>query len=787
MSITTEWAFIKGNASQENAIRARLNSGTPEFQIFVDGKYQGNGGVDSDYVSEWYFIYGTPGTNYATRLRANAGNIEIQQWVDGAFVGHGGISSVATTPYIFLRGASQKSGDINIMMRIFSGVPEVSHYANGAWIGAVLGETMPTYFGWDPEFTVYGSGTGGFATTFDFAGSKPSGTAMWCSPSGNDTTGDGSESTPYKTPQKCITEGATVVNMKAGDYFRSDGLDVSFASSSDVALVAVDGPGTVFLSRAVKGDSLSWTDEGSDTYSATRANVRTVLDRDEAGHATKTLTDGVTPVPVPADEVADLAATQADNGHAWAQVSTTLYVQTHDQREPDEDVIIILIEELTEFLDDNITFYADGIEWWGDQPVFFDFNIVNTALFVGIDCGYRYSGDFDNFYVDGCDRVRLLRCKTSHQLSSDDGFNYERNSVNPTRCTFLEVDCEGFANGDSTNDNGSTSHDFGVYGIRVNGDYSSNPGPGVADSSGARVINYGVTADDNGNYGIQVGTYSTVNPAMQWNKGCSTSNNGTDGRNRSTGGLSFDLGGNTWQAGDKKSSNNYVDVVANPDLETILTVAPDSIIGFYCVLDTDMYCQILTDEVDDFFDVSANKMNATRRDTNNRASYSATQVNGKPGWSTGDTSNDDDAAYDLAKTASVFGLSMIGMYGDGTETAFAGFHCLLTGSSSDTPRIMGSNNNNALHSSGDFADGFSRDGGAEDASPLPMPLDWYDAESDTGAAQSSDYTILGSNTHTDGRAWYSDNMGAIILRNRAWTEAEELAIRTAGKSLFGVT
>ena len=642
---------------------------------------------------------------------------------------------------------------------------------------------LPAYFGWEPDFQIYGSGLGGYSTSYNPAADKPSGTTKWVDNVNGSDSNAGTEGAPYKTLAKAITESAVVVNIKTGDYWRNDSLAASFASSTALALVAVDGPGTVRMGRIEDpGDLPSWTSEGSNTYSTTRSNVRTVLDLDETGHATKTLVDGTTAVPLPMAEVADLAAVQAHAGHAWAQVGSTLYVKTHDGRAPDTDVLPILIEENFEYIGQDTTLYMEGIEVWGDQPCFMDYNADNSARFVAVDCGFRYSGDFDNVYIDGCEDTRLVRCKTSHQLSSDDGFNYDLNSANPSYVHALEVDCEAHDNGDSTNDNGSTTHDPGTHIIRLNGDYGGHAGPGVVDSAGAHAVNFGVKSND-GYIGIQVGTFSGVNPAVQWNKDCEATGNSNTGRSRSTGGVQVELGGENYQNG-KSDSNNYVDYNVHPQLETILTVAPDSIIGVYCVLDINMYCDIVSGEVDDFWDVSANKNNAAKIDATQRATY----VSADNKFTIPDSSVvQEDVSYALAKSTDLYGVSMIGSYGDGTDTVFDFFDCLLTGSSSDQPRIMGSDGNNAMHSSGDFADGFARDGGSVDTSPLPMPLDFYDAPSDTGAVQTDTYHILGSNTYTDGRAWYSDDMRMIILRNRAWTTAEELAIRTAAKQLFGVS
>jgi len=648
--------------------------------------------------------------------------------------------------------------------------------------------SIPSEFGWTPDFTISGSGVGGYTTSYNPENDKPSGTTYWIdSTNGNDTTGDGSEGNPYKTLAKGVTEGGVVLNIKSGNYWRNDGLPLSFNPSSSIALVAIDGVGTVRMGRIEDPSDLTWSDEGSGAYSTTRPSVRTVLDLTAAGDSDMTLADGVTDVPIPFTEVADLAAVQASSGNAWAQVGSTLYVKTFDSRQPDGDVLPILIEENMEIVNKNITLYIEGIDIWGDQPLYMDYGVDNTAKCVTVDSTFGYSGDFDNYYIDGVEDVRNIRCKVYYQISSDDGFNYDKNSIAPSYVHILEQDCEGMKCGDGTNDNASTTHDTDTFIIRVNGNYHNQDGPAVADTAGARALNYGVTATDS-YIGIQVGTAAAGIPAIQWNKDCSVSNISQDGRSRASGGIQFDLGGNTWKAGDKRGSNNYIDLVAYPDMEDVLMSAPEAVLGVYCALDTDMYVTLggTPDEVNNFHDLSAFKTNATALRSGIRAIYSATAVNGLAGWVINGDAADDDTSYSLSRSNALYSLAFVGTYQDGVQATFTGNHCLLTGSSAATiPRIMGSNGNNALSTSGDFTNGFSRDGGAEDTSPLPMPLDYYSAVSDTGAAQTDTYNIYGSQGFADGRAWVGTH-GFMIMFNRALTTGEELAIRTAVKNIYGL-
>lgn len=405
---------------------------------------------------------------------------------------------------------------------------------------------LPNAFGWTPDFAIRGSDTGGYTTSYNPLDDKPTGTTKWVDNvnGSNGNSGD-TEGDAYETINHAITAGADVINIKAGRYFRNDSWASQLDPTKSIAFVATDGPGTVIIGRGQEG--LSWSSEGSDTYSTTRSNVRFVIDFTEAGHATKKLKDGNTAVPVVATEVADLAAVQASSGHAWAQVGSTLYFKTHDLRAPDADVVPFLIERNTRVANKDITLYMDGLEVWGDRPFFHKYtdDALNSAKAIGVDCGFRFSGENDNVAIDNIAEARFIRCDASNNLASEDGFNYDRTqTLNTPDLTFLEVDCEGYENGDSINDNGSTSHDDNVFGIRLNGSYTDNFGPGVIDVEGAQTVNYGVTSSDNYE-GFTVGTAGAANSKM-WLKDIVASGNSNFDLNQSTGGEMFDLGGNTF-------------------------------------------------------------------------------------------------------------------------------------------------------------------------------------------------------------------------------------------------
>ncbi len=134
MTTTTDWIFIKGNASEEGAIRSRVNADTTEFQIFSNGFYGGDSGIGTE-TTNWRYVYGRPGKQYSVRVRLNAGAIQIQQYIGGTWYGDGVSSSVENAVPVYLLGSSAKSGEHTVMLTMVGGSPVLEHYVDGSLVG----------------------------------------------------------------------------------------------------------------------------------------------------------------------------------------------------------------------------------------------------------------------------------------------------------------------------------------------------------------------------------------------------------------------------------------------------------------------------------------------------------------------------------------------------------------------------------------------------------------------------------------------------------------------------
>lgn len=241
MATTTDWVFILGNASQEGSVRTRLNADSPEFQVFVNGDYSGDGGVGTP-TTDWVFIHGRPGEQGALRLRLNSGTVEIQQWHNGAFIGTG-VSGSATGDLIHIKGSASKSGAANVTCQVVSGAPSVNHYV--AALGFVGG--------------ALGGGASVPDAISDLAAGTPAGTEMpltWSAPADN-----GATITDYIVQYKETASGTWLTfsdGTSATTGATVTGLTV--ATSYDFRVAAVNSEGTGPYSSTLTQSTESFTD-----------------------------------------------------------------------------------------------------------------------------------------------------------------------------------------------------------------------------------------------------------------------------------------------------------------------------------------------------------------------------------------------------------------------------------------------------------------------------------------------------------------------------------------------
>jgi hypothetical protein len=414
----------------------------------------------------------------------------------------------------------------------------------------------PTLFTeyWDSGITVYSNST----TSFDHTTLKPSGTERWVDLVNGDNSNDGSSrAQAYADIPTAEADNPAVINLVSGVYHDGNGVFSGFDGYNptvDTALVAADGAGTVIIFRGRLGDYFTWTQQSSpndNVYSTTRNNVTNIVDRTHT-RSGEYLTDGTTEVPIPYDKESSIANVQANAG-SWYETGGTLYIHTHDSREPDEDVYVMLAVDNVDVTND-ITLYAEGIEFWGRRPVKLSYSGTNDGTFVGYKSAFRYADTTAGLDIRDAAYSYCVECSSTDNNS--DGFGYSIDNSHNTVLKFFEERTFAARNGwdaQDNNDNGSTAHDEAV-GIRVGSEYTANYGPNMVDVLGAKSWNYDIYAHNSngtssGDSNFQTGTYNDNSPSIVWIQN-SRSAGSTYDRYRTSGGHIVSLGSFSGDATD---------------------------------------------------------------------------------------------------------------------------------------------------------------------------------------------------------------------------------------------
>src|SRR5699024_2482512 len=145
----------------------------------------------------------------------------------------------------------------------------------------------------------------------------------------------------------------------------------------------------------------------------------------------------------------------------------------------------------------NMDLYLENVTIYGStSPLQARSTSSNDVLRVfGKDSNFIFSGDEnkDAVMLQGTTLSIFQNCKAAYSLK--DGYNYHaKDGIIPKS---IEINCQGFENGNDTDDNdqGSTTHDGGSI-IRVGGAYYRNKGANIAEdatgNTGTESLNLGV-------------------------------------------------------------------------------------------------------------------------------------------------------------------------------------------------------------------------------------------------------------------------------------------------------
>lgn len=336
--------------------------------------------------------------------------------------------------------------------------------------------------------------------------------------SGSDSNA-GTAAAPYGSVSKALTEGAAIVYIKPGTYYRNitvGGSAKNFTCTSTTRLARWPGEtGEVLLTSAE--NISSWTNDATytNTYTCTRSSTYKVVDitdTDAYGH-------------YPAMTLAASAAECNTTAGSYYVTGSTVYVRTHDDRAPDDDVLVLVIENIItaaghlSLILENITFIGGA----GRTLRVYNTQSGEIANVYANGCIFSHSYNDDAFEHTGGD-VILIDCMACY--ANRDGFNYHAGYN--VSAFVIEINCTAYDCGlDDANDNNnaSTAHETSKI-IRVGGTYTNTKGPvvGDVDTSTAWLVGCTISSSASAGAGGDIGYLG----ATSWLDGCAVSDSAID-------------------------------------------------------------------------------------------------------------------------------------------------------------------------------------------------------------------------------------------------------------------
>lgn len=439
-----------------------------------------------------------------------------------------------------------------------------------------------------PDYTVYGSGLGGYFSNYPYTTKCPSGTEYYVTKSGNDTTGNGSQAAPFRTLQKAKTEGADIIRIGGGLWNQADGFDAGFNTSKSMGLRAIPGELPI-VTRALNNPSFS-LDSGNVYVASGVTGISGIVDRTyvrTSGEA-YLLIDGETGVPIPFSIAANKAACESTE-YSYYDDGTDLYVHFAGGAAPNHNNVVIMSSDNLFAITsaDDKTMYVEGIEFWGVHPfAWSNGQNADESLLVGVDCGFRFSRDMNSDGNDGdCMdleglKLRLLRCHYTDCYNKD-GMNLTRNPTGDNyNSDSLEEACIGARNGERVGSgntfNNTTVHNESRY-VRLSCRMHGSRGANYGDVQASFGVNLGCWGG--GSLAGEAGTPADFRATGAssgwegaiWYKDCVGES--THGFSRGTGMHMMKLSGNTGT-----TSGTQVDATVQANVDAIFipknTVAP---------------------------------------------------------------------------------------------------------------------------------------------------------------------------------------------------------------------
>jgi len=367
----------------------------------------------------------------------------------------------------------------------------------------------PAGFDWEPPIKIYGS-RGRIYTDYDrqMFMAHTSAVMYVDVAAGNDTTGNGTLATPYRSIKKAITSMTqpTTIYVKAGFYNRLNGWDSTSSPQQDCNVIAYGGR----VTSSVRWEGGAWTDVGNNTYRGTRSSASEVIDFSVVD------SDGVAVRMIAA---ADQAACEATPGSYYID-GTYVFAHLIDNRAPDSNVAVMMAVTNGLMSHDKIV-YVSGVTFEGGMSGAFTTataNFTANTRLVLDNCELIYSIG-NGIAANGYGLAVMHKCSAYGNLL--DGFNYHT-GANGISTKVVEIDCASYRNGVNDgvhNDNASSIHG-GCRAVRVNCTGGKTWGPTYPDIGTSMSWNIGCV--DTGSLapaGFNTG-FRTQDTAKQWLDNC---------------------------------------------------------------------------------------------------------------------------------------------------------------------------------------------------------------------------------------------------------------------------
>lgn len=404
---------------------------------------------------------------------ANAENKSVQSQIDQLIIDNGQSDAEVTQARVDINGVASDTLKARID-KVQTGVIDASQKSAlyDKLYGTLTPFKLPSDLNIAVPFTIQSALNGNVKVNYDVGVNKNAVTKRYYVDvkKGNNSNA-GTESAPFQSINRALRYGdADEIVVNEGAYGWSNG----FSGYSQTKSFNLVGKGKVLI--GAHRDGVTWTQNSTYTnvYQTNQTNVTEVVDYNNIDDI-KFLTKRNS-----VQEVSDNA------GSYYIDSSNNIYVRTHDDRVPDDQILPNMFSDAVK-ITDNPKVYFENIRFTNSVKL----TVTKSGnKFYAKDCYFSIGSGGNALSIEGYDYNVLQSCVAKH--ATMDGFNYHiKNGILPK---VIEIDCIGFDNGRNGADqnNGSTMHDGGQI-IRIGGEYHNNGGPNVIDvNEGTVSVNIGV-------------------------------------------------------------------------------------------------------------------------------------------------------------------------------------------------------------------------------------------------------------------------------------------------------